>query len=242
MTTTLPPIPTEGPVPTVQPDTIEDIAVLWANLTGLSITTIKYELIITLKSGTDPSVDDSDLGNKALTLTGEDYITWTPTDTSSCFANILQCDNDLGMTLIFRLRIGLYREKMTVLSSGGEDDSSVGFAMFYRYGRLQYTVTTSTKVWYASSARLALNAWHEFAFSWSDTTGLEIYMDGSLVVRSTAFVKRTMVTKSLGIISIGKAASETSVRVRTVCTLEKITFYYARYTVLIVSGKVKDSK
>lgn len=168
---------------------------------------------------------------------------WRPTNNNSCLGNIDRCD-DLGMALMFRVRIDAYHESMVLFSSCAEQTELSGIQVFYRYGLLQYMVATQSEIWFTSSSRVVVGTWHEFAVSWSVSSGLQVYMDGTLAASSiSSSSSRTLVTSSvLGHMDIGKSVIDVSVKTEIWITVERVTFYYARYDLLVASGKLLPSK
>lgn len=132
-------------------------------------------------------------------------------------------------------------ENTYLLTSGGETPNGVGLAVVYRYGRLQFILTTVTNSWFASCGRdkLLSNGYHLIMISWHQTTGLKVYIDNYLIDSSKVPVLHETAVVSVGSSYFGKPHFTISTSVKIEYLVQSIHIWYVRLEILIEKGICK---
>lgn len=224
-----PPSTTAMTLPNISSSDITEVDVDWSLIVGTSLITEEFELTV------DVSITQtvSDKGEPALDFGGQGACQLKPT-TGDCFGNVGMCSSlGFGFTYILRIKFTVYKEAMYFFSSGGELPDSCGMSFFYRYNKFQYVVSTTTSTWYAESESLAVDTWHEMAFSWEQSRGIEIYVNGSLLVQQSQEVSQNATQcGSNQELHIGSSVSINIHQVFGIFILEEFVFYNCTYIVL----------
>ena len=153
--------------------------------------------------------------------------------TSGCFDNMATCASHHGFSYSFTLKFSKYTENMYFLSTGGERKDQCGVAFFYRYGRFRYIVSTSNKVWYASSRAAPLEAITHMVISWHQHTGIRVYMNETRVAGSWHGWPRSGVTcAAKSSIYFGRSSSMTQTQYTGIFIIHTFAFYDVSWEIL----------
>lgn len=127
---------------------------------------------------------------QALQLNGAgQYIDLSSND-NGCLGNPGQCE--LGLSVTFNVKFMTLTENMYIFSNGGDEPDGFGTAMYYRRNRLFLTVSTKTKEWTVETTLIKVNVFFKVDFSWSEQTGLVLYLDNKEVASTKTFVTKTV--------------------------------------------------
>ncbi len=130
---------------------------------------------------------------------------------------------------------------MVLFSSGGENPSGQGIVVIYRFNRLMVSFATAQKRYSLQIAPLEGNVFHSFEFSYSITTGVQLYVNGTLHANTTTFVSRTetVTVETATSAFIGKAvtSSLTSASTKSV-TVGEVTIFNQNRELLVEKRSV----
>lgn len=226
-TTTLPPLPT------IEAGEIIEVSFDWDSIQGNQLTTPEYAMTIN-----NVTTIKSDREETALVFDGITSSAEIKPTKNNCFANIEKCKEN-GMTVKCRMKISKLVENSYFFSSGGEHEEFYGFAMYYKYGKMQYVVSTTTAVWVLESSAVEVNNWFNMSISWHEVYGFEIYMN-EVVVASTksSVTRREVVLESVRNILIAQSTVTEVSTVHGSFVLEEFVVLEACMSVLISSGKI----
>lgn len=159
----------------------------FANLQSNQISLVHKDVDVTLKGGAKVETVDS---LKAIhfqsTSVAHQFLQFH-TEHRSCLNDITLCQG--GLTVSFKIKLISLEENTYVLSSGGENPTSSGLAVLYRFGRLQFVFSLNDRVWFSHAPRPALNLWTTIDFTWHQKTGLEVFFNNILVGQTTTWIK-----------------------------------------------------
>lgn len=127
---------------------------------------------------------------QALELNGADQYIDLSSNDNGCLGNPGQCE--LGLSVTFNLKFVTLTENMYIFSNGGDEPDGFGTAMYYRRNRLFLTVSTKTKEWTVETTLIKVNVFFKVDFSWSEQTGLVLYLDNKEVASTKTFVTKTV--------------------------------------------------
>lgn len=127
---------------------------------------------------------------QALQLDGAtQYIDLSNSD-NGCLGNPAQCE--FGLSVTFNLKFVTFTENMYIFSNGGDEPDGFGVAMYYRRNRLFLTVSTETREWTVETTLIKVNVFYAVDFSWSEQTGLVLYLDGKEVASTKTYITKTV--------------------------------------------------
>ena len=158
----------------------------------------------------------------------------TPKD-DSCLSDIGKCGTS-GITLNFRVKLKMIVENSIIFSSGGEQESGYGMALFYALGRFQFVVRTRDTVWRCYFDTLPINRWVQLTLSWQENYGVIVYVNRRSVARSIVSTPRM---QPLGgdlpptKIFIGRAYFKKSVFKYTSMVIERFQFFFGTPQALV---------
>ena len=152
-----------------------------------------------------------------------------------CLSDIGKCGAS-GITLNFRVKLKAIVENSIIFSSGGEQESGYGMALFYALGRFQFVVRIRTTVWRCYFDTLPVKRWVQLTLSWQENYGVIVYVNRRSVARSIVSIPRM---KPLGgdlprtKIFIGRAYFEKSVFKYTSMVIERFQFFFGTPQALV---------
>lgn len=143
-----------------------------------------------------------------------------------------------GLTIQFTIQFKKLEENTYLLTSGGETPNGVGIAVVYRYGRLQFVLSTSTHSWFASCGRdkLLPNGYHIIMISWHQTSGLYIYIDNYLIDSSKVPTPHETTISSVTTVYFGRPHFTISATVKIEYLVQTVHIWYAWLEILVQKG------
>ena len=211
-------------LPVVATKDITKISIHWTAINNGVLTTKYFKL--TVGGTVDILADGASFTDKSQGCT-------VYPKTPGCFDNMATCASRHGFSYSFTLKFSKYTEDMYFLSTGGEHKDQCGVAFFYRYGRFQYIVSTSDKVWYARSRAAPLDAITHMVISWHKLTGIRVHMNGKRVVRSWHGCPRSGVTcAAKSSIYLARSFSMTKTQYTGIFTIQTFAFYDVSWEIL----------
>lgn len=141
-----------------------------------------------------------------------------------------------GLTIQFTLQINKFEENTYFFTSGGQLPDGVGIAVIYRFGRIQFILTTNTSSWFISVTKnhFKPNQYYNITISWNLTIGLEVFVNNILIDSNKVPDNHQTALLNATTIYIGKQP-DTSVKVEFV--LNVVTIWYVHIDILVEQGK-----
>ena len=91
--------------------------------------------------------------------------------------------------------------------------------------------------YYYFHIQISIDEWFELDFSWSETTGLEVYINSAMVASTTVAVTRVRTSVSVSTeLYIGKAVTASLSNERTTVLIEDFNVYNVKRTELVEIG------
>ena len=145
---------------------------------------------------------------------------------------------DSGITIRIRIKFTQFIENDCYMTTGADEATGQGIALFYRFGRMFAIFATETEMWtvsFSANDMLSFKTWYKFELSWSAATGLSVYINDGFVVKTTVTMTRTFVA-TRSVVSVYLATcSETSINTAVIEVEEFATFTSTR-TFLVEMG------
>lgn len=161
-----------------------------------------------------------------------------------CLGDIAKCGTD-GITLNFRVKLKALLENSVIFSTGGEQESGYGMALFYAFGRFQFVVRTRTAVWRCYFNTFRLGRWVQLSVSWQENYGVIVYVNRRSVARSIVSIPRMQpMTGKIPRTSlfIGCAALKSSIFKYTPMVIEDFQFFFDTPQTLVRRGLIQLGK
>ena len=163
-----------------------------------------------------------------------DYIDLGPD--LDCLLNPTICQH--GLTVQFTIKLNKLVENTYLITSGGQLPDGTGLAVVFRYGKLQFVLSTKTMSWFATCGKdkVKPNAYHTITVSWHMTTGIEVIIDNILVDANKVPVNHATPVSTTTNVYFGKQPAST---VSVDYILQSITVWYVNIEILIDRGICK---
>ena len=160
--------------------------------------------------------------------------------TDNCLSDVETC-GPTGVTFRTSMKFTSLLENSCIMSTDGdaEDEEGYGIHMVYRYNKFQYRMATTTAVYYTESKAFEMDQWTSLSVSFQATKGLEIWVDDTIVARTTEAINRTAsATSRNNNIVIGCSDTSTSTTQTSTFQVGSFNVYFASMDLLIESGKL----
>ena len=141
-----------------------------------------------------------------------------------------------GLTISFTIKFDRFEENTYFFTSGGQLPDGVGLAVIYRFGKIQFILTTVTQSWFINCGKNQVrpNQFHTIMVSWQMNIGLEVFVNNVLIEATKVPLPHQSVLVNATTVYIGKQPS-TSVKVDF--TLQLVTIWYVHIDILVEQGK-----
>lgn len=131
-----------------------------------------------------PSFATGPTGGNAVQLNGRDQaLDYGELPEEDCLGNLDKCL--LGLTISFNLRIVEFRNKMYIVSSGGDSKDTSGISMWWQGNKLYLRLVTSQYEWTCKAkykkGDIVFDSFVKVEFTWSVQSGLRMYLNSDLV-------------------------------------------------------------
>ncbi len=127
---------------------------------------------------------------KTLILNGIDGLFKMVSKEPSCLFNLMLCKSS-GFALSLQIKVlSQLQENSYLFSSGGDRHDGTGMTLKYILGKIIVVFSTETDIWTVSLEKLYVGTEIRYAFSWSLSGGLAVYVDGKFYIRAVESVRR----------------------------------------------------
>ena len=218
-------------------------AISWSNLTGGAVKGTLFSAKVPASAKVVDGItgkalelaDSTDAEPEAIEVTAKE---------DSCLGDIAKCGAD-GVTYNFRVKLKALVENSVIFSSGGEEESGYGMALFYALGQFQFVVRTRTAVWRCSFSAIRVNRWMQLTLSWQENYGVVVYVNRRSVARSIMSIPR--MPPMTGKIPrtnlfIGRASVTKSAFKYTPMVIEGFQFFFDTPQTLVRRGLIQLGK
>ncbi|XP_064599655.1 uncharacterized protein LOC135466195 isoform X2 [Liolophura sinensis] len=179
--------PVSSTTPALQVSTEKNYTFNFANLQPNQKSLVHKDVDVTLEGGAKVVTVDSLKAIHFQSTSGTHQFLKFHTEHRSCLNDITLCQE--GLTVSFKMKLASLDENTYILSSGGENPTSTGLAILYRFGRLQFVFSQNERVWFCHAPRPTLNVWTTIDFTWQQQTGLEVFVNNVLVDQTKTSIK-----------------------------------------------------
>ncbi|XP_013398006.1 mucin-17 [Lingula anatina] len=228
-------MPTERPVTTTttKPTTVNPLKTIFVDfntlVTDKILTTTDFNAQLT---GT-PLVDNTTDKGPAIKLT-TDTVCINMGRPSTCLGDVENCTE--GLTISFQIKCEQLAENTYILSSGGELPDSYGVAVVYRFGRMQFMLTTSDSSWFGSAPLSTQCQWSRYDLTWKNDTGLAVYQNEILVAEQKQPTPRGQGSYEREPISIGCSSNPKNTTKPKSVWMKNLNFWLTTRTILVREG------
>lgn len=135
-----------------------------------------------------PTLAES-LNRKALVLNGYQYLSLGGLlDTSTCFGD--EEGSSLGIAITLVVKLSRSASTCFVFSSGGEDVSHYGYAMWLENDSLYVKASNSRHEWVVSPSSVKMEKFIHIQMMWSLQSGLQLTINSNTMTSSKNFISR----------------------------------------------------
>ncbi|KAL4231419.1 hypothetical protein ACF0H5_008996 [Mactra antiquata] len=165
--------------------------------------------------------------------TTTNYIEFGKHPDNVCLTNPASCTT--GLTIQFNVQFNKFSENTYFLTSGGQLPDGVGLAVIYRFGRVQFVLTTVTNSWFISVHKntFTSNVYNNVMVSWNITSGLELFVNNVLVIGNKIPTPHQSFLNNVTTVYIGKQPT-TNIKVDFV--IQTIIIWHAHIDILVEKG------
>ncbi|XP_041368567.1 uncharacterized protein LOC121382945 isoform X2 [Gigantopelta aegis] len=133
-----------------------------------------------------PKLEDGNGGGYAISLnTDNDRVDFTSEGVLSMLDNC-----SVGFSFKFYVKYLSFCNNMYVLTTGGDLEDSSGVAIYYFRRSIHVTVSTPHSIWTLATPLPKIQRFHDYRISWSETLGLDVEVDGTMVAMTKSFYTR----------------------------------------------------
>ena len=143
-----------------------------------------------------------------------------------------------GITIRIRIKFTQFTENDCYFTTGGDDATGQGVALFYRFGRMFAIFSTETEMWtvsFSAADILSFKTWYKFELSWSAESGLSVCINDGFVVKTTVAMTRTVVA-TRSVVSVYLATRSESSTNTAVIECEEFATFTSTRTFLVEMG------
>lgn len=161
------------------------------------------------------------------------YIEFGKHPDNHCLTNPSACLN--GLTIQLQIQFNKFQENTYFLTSGGQLPDGIGLAVIYRFGRIQFVLSTVTQSWFISCKKNVFKPdnYHNVMISWTLTTGLEVFVNNVLIDTTKVPAPHQSVLVNATTIYIGKQPTTT---IKVDFLIQTITIWYVHIDILVENG------
>ncbi|XP_060579493.1 uncharacterized protein LOC132736386 isoform X3 [Ruditapes philippinarum] len=141
-----------------------------------------------------------------------------------------------GLTISFTIKFHKFEENTYFFTSGGQLPDGVGLAVIYRFGKIQFILTTVTQSWFINCGKnhVRPNQFHTIMVSWQVNIGLEVFVNNILIEATKVPLPHQSALVNATTVYIGKQPSTT---IKVDFVLQIVTIWYVHVDILVEQGK-----
>ena len=141
--------------------------------------TVKAKKAGVFKNGQFPIATGYNKVRKTLYFNGENSSLEIPYIEGSCASNPGSgyCAHGFTVLFLYKNNQSSYGTEYFILDTIGDSGNQYGYTVSLQYGKVIFYVRTARK-YYMVSTYFSRSVWNHFAFTWSTTDGLRIFLNG----------------------------------------------------------------